>query len=206
MGVFFCLHTVHNYLTRLSLFFNTSMFSWRMNLKLSKNRLVYMKQLGRKPTNRFVKNARGFTLVEVIVVLATVAILFGLIARMMRPPHVTVFANDLAAVIQQSRYESVQRNSAVAVVLVQNKGFEVRTIPGRNATCSATDYQVLRSLNFQGHGSVNVSMNKTGIIWLPNGLVLACDGTQPFVNVNIFDNSGKTRALTINSIGRVEIQ
>lgn len=148
----------------------------------------------------------GFSLVEVMIVLAVVAILFALVARQAKPPHVTVFGNDLAAIIQQSRYESVQRNSGVAVVHVANKGFEVRTIPGNNASCSATDYEVLRSLNFEGHGSVNVSMNKAGIIWLPNGLVLACDGSQPFINISIFDNSGKTRALTINSIGRVELQ
>lgn len=155
---------------------------------------------------RSVCRNNGFTLIEVMVVICTVGILFGLAVRQIRPPHVTVFANDLAAVIQQSRYESVQRNSAVAVVLVQDKGFEVRTIPGRNASCAASDYQVLRSLNFEGHGSVNVSMNKYGIIWLPNGLVLACDGTQSNLTINIFDTSGKTREITLNSIGRVEIK
>ncbi len=156
--------------------------------------------------SKFKTKTTGFSLIEVIVVIAIVAILFALIARQARPPHVTVFANALAAVIQQSRYESVQRNTGVAVVHVANSGFEVRTIPGNNSSCFGTNYQVLRSLNFEGHGSVNVSMNKSGIVWLPNGLVLACDGTQSVVNISIFDSSGKTRGLTINSIGRVEIQ
>ena len=148
----------------------------------------------------------GFSLIEVLVVIAIVGFLVTLIVQQAKPPFVTVFANDLAAVIQQSRYEAVQRNTGVAVVHVANQGFEVRTIPGNNASCVATNYQVLRSLKFAGRGSVNVTMNKSGIIWLPNGLILACDGTQPFVNINVFDNSGKTRVLTINSIGRVEIQ
>lgn len=160
----------------------------------------------RKHKSVIKKKTKGFSLVEVIVIIAIVGFLFTLVARQARPPHVTVYANALAAVIQQGRYESVELNKGVAVVHVANKGFQVRTLSTNNGACTGTGSEVLRSLNFEGHGSVNVSMNQAGIIWFPNGLVLACDGSQASVSINIFDTSGKTRVLSINSIGRVEIE
>ncbi len=154
------------------------------------------------------KRTAGLSMLEIIITLGIIAILFGLIANAARPPFTTVFANDLAAVVQQSRYEAIQSNGPVVLVHVANKGFEVRTPSNTNSPCSTTNAQLLRSLNFTGYGTVNVSMNKQGIIWFPNGLVIACDGTQATVNISVFDAAGKnkTREITINSIGRVEIK
>lgn len=129
----------------------------------------------------------GFTLLELLIVIAIMGILLALGVPMLRPPSSYLFANDLKAMIQQGRYEAIKRNTPVAVVWNgANKSYMTRfdenntTFSSFETLCMSegANIKTINTKRASDYRSVSVSTNfaQDGIVWLPTGLAKSCNG------------------------------
>jgi prepilin-type N-terminal cleavage/methylation domain-containing protein len=149
---------------------------------------------------------RGFSLLELIVVMAMIGILATLAGFYLRPPAHVVAANDLQALFQQARVEAVTRNRAVAVTFQGATGtFEVLANTTGGAVSCSTGTSTVRTLALSEYPRVTatVTIPSDGFLWLPNGLVSACStGSLPSANVE-FVHNGQTARVVVTPAGRV---
>jgi prepilin-type N-terminal cleavage/methylation domain-containing protein len=150
---------------------------------------------------------RGFSVVEVVVVLGVLGILFSIGPVLMRPPAARVFANDVASAIRQARFEAIKRDVAIAVVWdAQTRRLETRLTDEVTASCG-TGASLLRSHDALVYGNVTLAtdLGGNGLLWFPNGMTRACDGTLAVGALTIRD-ARATFSVSITPTGKVEVQ
>ena len=173
-----------------------------------------MSRTRRLRSKRVVALRSGVSLIEVIVVVAIIGILAGIGFSRITAPNARLFANDLKGLLEQARYESVRRHTPVAVVWNGSR-FESRpqvvpanptSAPAFDATTCTSTGTPLRSHDARDYRAVSVSggLAAAGIVWLPSGLVRACDGGDlgaPVVT-NVTDGR-RTLSISVSPAGAV---
>lgn len=159
----------------------------------------------------------GFTLLELLIVIAIMGIFMALGVPMLRPPSSYLFANDVKAMIQQARFEAIKRNTPVAVAWNDNdKAYTTRfdqsntTFTAFSTLCTAPatsggSVRVINTKRASDYRSVSVSTSTTlnGVVWLPTGLAKSCTGNG-LSNTTITINDGrKPYYVVISSAGRI---
>jgi prepilin-type N-terminal cleavage/methylation domain-containing protein len=150
---------------------------------------------------------QGFTLIEMLVTLSILGIALGIGISFLKMPSSRLYANDLKAMIQQARFESIKRNAAVAVVwdsVAQN--FTIRVLTDLTQPCSngiqlkAQPLSEYRNLKIE-----STTLPGNGVIWLPTGQIRGCN--NPLADsVTTISDSRSTLLLTISRAGRVTIE
>ena len=154
---------------------------------------------------------RGFSLLELIIVMAMLAIFLAIGFTQMRPPSSRVFANDLKIQIQQARYEAIKRNRPVAVVWeASTQRFTTRlnlANPTLPLACSGSTVLVTKQgADYPGLNISSQLASGAGVVWLPNGQARRCDGGLPEPTRTTVSDHRATRFVDITLTGRVLIQ
>ena len=155
-----------------------------------------------------VKTRAGFTLLEMLIVIAIMGILMALGVPMLRPPSSYLFASDLKAMVQQARFESIKRNVPVAVVWSDSaKTFTTQSHTDYLKACDATGTEKLRVKSLTEYRNLRVTsaFQTGGLVWLPTGLGRQCTGGLMANGTTITDDRMVYR-VCISSAGRVRIK
>jgi prepilin-type N-terminal cleavage/methylation domain-containing protein len=153
--------------------------------------------------------SRGFTLIETIVVMAVISILAGIgFTFMGAGSSPRLMANDYRAMIQQARFEAIKRNLPVAVV---RTGQEYRTLVKDDAaincnTANSTQINIKRASEYRNVQISSATGTANGIVWLPNGMARACDGSGVVTGTATFSSGSSTASVIISQGGRVRAQ
>jgi prepilin-type N-terminal cleavage/methylation domain-containing protein len=154
----------------------------------------------------------GFSLLEVLIVVAVVGALGAGLTFFGGTPSVRLFANDVESMLQQSRLEAIKRNRPVAIVWDSgSQTFRSRYVPapGSNtiaSACSSTTVLTSHSTENYKNLTVSTTMPGNGLVWLPNTLLSTCSGamTGP-VTVTVGDVK-QSVTITISTAGQVSAQ
>lgn len=112
------------------------------------------------------KNARGFTLIELMVTLGVLAVLVSIAApsfnTMIQNNRMTTRANDLVTALQLARSEAIKRGTAVTVTAtggnwnsgwtVATGGTDLRVYPAAAGTITFTETGGRTTISYQSNG------------------------------------------------------
>lgn len=154
----------------------------------------------------------GFSLIELIVVLAMLGTILAIGAPRLSTPGVRMYANDVKALIEQARFEAIKRSMPVAVVFnPTTSAFETRLDPDDPTVSSAcTGSLVLQSRDPGEYRAVSVDLSAStwggSVVWLPSGQGRACNGS-PSIGGSIAVTDGRlTRTIVLTVGGRVTLE
>lgn|SRR5690606_33442450 len=153
---------------------------------------------------------RGFSTIELLIAIAILGTLLAMVYPMLRPPEARVMANELKAMLQQARYESIKRNQPVAFVWIPDtQVFETRfNSAAATATTACTGDTAISTKAVSEFRDISVTVNlpTNGIVWLPTGQGRSCSG-GPMVTSDVVIRSSATQ-LTVEATmgGKVSIK
>lgn len=203
--------------------------SWRLQLYrtgiATQHRTGPMKNSSKLLRRSLRDNARGFTLLELIVVVAIAAILAGTgvpsMTSLVRSAKLTSATNDLFGSFMMARSEAVKRQSRVVVCKSSNgvtcasaggweQGWIVFHDPNNNGARESSEHvvQYAQALSSDLHlsGNLNVSRyvsySASGTAKLSSGAFQA--GTITLCNVS--RSASEARQIILNSSGRPRVQ
>ncbi len=147
---------------------------------------------------------RGFSTIELLIAIAILGTLMAMVYPLLRPPEARLMANEVKAMLQQARYESIKRNQPVAFVWFPDRQvFETRynSAAATATTACAGDSTIsTKAVSEYRDLSVTVNMPTNGIVWLPTGQGRSCTG-GPMVSGDIAVHSGSTRLKVVATMG-----
>jgi len=150
----------------------------------------------------------GFSILELLIVVAILAVALGLGTTMWRAPSSQVFASSLRNLVLQARFEAIRRNEPVVVAWdADAREFVVRA-GGGGAWCTNMGAELGRS-NAADIGRVVVTTSVTGngsLVWVPSGQARSCSGAAFAEDFADIDDGRMTRRVVIGAAGRVEIR
>ncbi len=160
--------------------------------------------------------SEGFTLVELIIVVALIGVLLTLGVGQIRPASGRLFASSLKAQLVQAKLEAIKRNRPVSVLWdTASQSFMTKVKGDEDATdlpCSASDLTLSRRA-ISEYPRVQVTRvfastsRVAGIVWYPNGLPRFCDGSVlPTTSSSVrVSDTRKTLVVAVASGGRIEV-
>lgn len=145
----------------------------------------------------------GFTLLELLVVLAVVAIASATALRVGRPSGAHQAASAAQALMAWSRLGALRSGSG-AWLRATAQGLEVRSASGASGACAGGS--LLRRVRWSDFGSVRVEQPlRSGILWRSDGLTLSCAGGG-VISGRLLLTDGRSRfAVVVSSLGRVRV-
>jgi len=153
-------------------------------------------------------NRRGFSILEVLIVVAILGVVLGLGATMWRAPSSQVYASSLRNLVLQARFEAIRRNEPVVVAWDADvREFVVRA-SGGGAWCTDMGDELGRS-NASDVGRLTVTTSVTGngsLVWVPSGQARNCSGASFAEDFADIDDGRTPRRVVIGAAGRVEIR
>lgn len=157
--------------------------------------------LGPQPWRR----PEGFTLLELLVVMAVVAVLTSLAVGAARPSSEARAAEALRALLLSARHEALLRGRSVAVVQAPD-GFESRAQAVSTAECGSG--AVVGHVDLSQHAGVRVTAGWAagGVVWLPTGSGRTCTGAGVISSTVVLSGPRGTAAVVVSSLGRVRVE
>lgn len=157
----------------------------------------------------------GFSVLELLVVLAVLAILLTIGAIRTPSRAAQVYANDVRAALQQGRFEAIKRNQPIAVVWnVDERAWETVLGPDGDPPCNGGT--LLSSARSDEYPSVTVQPGfnplpapavGNGVVWLPTGQARACDfSLLPLETIAVVSDRDIEREVMVSIAGRVTVR
>jgi Tfp pilus assembly protein FimT len=148
----------------------------------------------------------GFTVVELLIIIAVAGILLAIAAFSLRAPAAREAANNFQALLQKSRMEAIKRNRAVAVVWDKNQeAMVVRVTKASNAISCSAGTKEIEQLEVAKDVSVETNMPDNGMVWLPNGRAQKCGGGLTASKTTFTSHSHKYD-VNVSRAGQVEVE
>ena len=147
----------------------------------------------------------GFTLLELLVILAIIGILASIGAMAFRAPSSRLAANDYKALLQEARLEAIKRNRAVAVVWseAENALIVRATVASGAVSCDSGTLEVRRmSLRDYRNVTLTTDMQNGAVVWLPNGRSRQCSGSLA-ASTTTFSADGRSFSILLSSAGEI---
>lgn len=148
----------------------------------------------------------GFTLVEVVVVLAVVGVVVTGGVRLLRPNAALRAADAARAFLLWGRLEAMWSGRAVAVIPEGATGLEARSDAASEGigACGGTPK---RSLDLARLGRARVlEPLRVGVVWLPTGGARSCDGGGVISGRMVVGDRARRVAVIVSSLGRVRVE
>jgi len=150
----------------------------------------------------------GVTIIEIVVVMAILAVTLGIGVSFIRPPGAQAYATSLRNLVLQARFEAIRRNEPVVVAWDAGVQEFVARVAGTSQWCQDLGVELNRS-NAADIGRLAVTTTVVGngaLVWIPSGQARGC-ARQPFDEdfADVTDNRTTLRVV-IGSAGRVIIQ
>jgi prepilin-type N-terminal cleavage/methylation domain-containing protein len=150
----------------------------------------------------------AFSLLEMLVVMAVLAVTFGFASFAVRPSSAQVYATSLRNLVLQSRFEAIRRNEPVVVGWdASAREFVVRTA-GATDWCDGSGSELRRS-NAADVGRLAITTTVTGsasLVWVPSGQARTCARASFPEAFAAIDDGRSVRRLVIAAAGRVEVR
>jgi prepilin-type N-terminal cleavage/methylation domain-containing protein len=151
---------------------------------------------------------RGFTLLEILVVVAILGVLMTMAAVGLRPPAAKLAARDYQALIQNARHQAIRSNRPVVVALDAASGtvtVSVATV-SNNVTCtgSLTVAETFELENYRGV-SLTTDLSSSKMQWLPNGRPQGCGGALT-ASTTSFADARSQYDVHVSVAGQVELE
>lgn len=149
---------------------------------------------------------RGWSLLEILVVLAILAILFALGLAVLRPPPSRHAAVRLAGELTAARLRALAGGVPTAVVVAADgTGWERRVGPpwaDAPTTCATGSIDDRLDLVLFPRVSIASGLD-AGIVWFPTGWGRSCDGGAVFNRRIVLSGPRARHAVVVSSAGRV---
>ena len=153
---------------------------------------------------------RGFSTIELLIVLAIVGLLAAVLFPRIRPPEARLMANEIKAMLQQGRYEAIKRNQPVAFVwLADESSFRTRYNSSSQTVAAACvgDREIARKdLSDYRNVAVDVDILTGGIVWLPTGQARTCTGGPMVTGYVEVEGNGVSLIVEASMGGKVTIR
>lgn len=153
--------------------------------------------------------ASGFTIFEVLIVVAILAIVLGIGVSWFRVSNPQVYASSLRNLILQARFEAIRANEPVVVSWEPTlQEFVARVAGDAQNWCSGTGREINRT-NARDLGRLTVSSTVTGtgsLVWIPSGQARDCQRGLFAEDVAEISDGRSQRTVVIGAAGRVEIR
>ena len=150
---------------------------------------------------------RGWSILEILVVLAILAIVFALGMAVLRPPPSRHAAVQLAGALTTARLRALAGGAPTAlVVAADGRSWERRVgAPSSDAatTCGAGVVDDRLDLTPTFPGVVVASGAEAGIVWFPTGWGRTCAGGAVFNRRIVLSGPRANHAVVVSSAGRV---
>ncbi|HOV86588.1 MAG TPA: GspH/FimT family pseudopilin [Syntrophobacteraceae bacterium] len=158
------------------------------------------------------RNCRGFTLTEILVVIAVVIILTGAAysgySSWQRREQARAAAYELAGHLKEARFLAMEKNTGHTAVFVGNT-YTVFSDPNNSMTLDAGE-RVLHQVNVaQKNPGVTVSTSAgLSVHYNARGTISLRDSVNPnLLGATIaFSNAANTYTVTLSSLGRIKIE
>jgi prepilin-type N-terminal cleavage/methylation domain-containing protein len=147
------------------------------------------------------RSGRGLTLLEVIVVLAVLALVLGIAVAATRPSRAARTAQELAAVIRSARWSAIVTGTPT-VLLASVNGATVVRLTGHEFGCDPTSAatEVVWTLEHRG---VSVAWPSRGVAFAPDGFPRSCLGDGVGAATVPVEYASARAAVVVSSLGRV---
>lgn len=151
----------------------------------------------------------GFTLIDLLIVLAVVGILSAIGAMSVRSNNSRLFANDARQLVQQARYESIKADVPVSVIWSAADA-ELVSFLDEGGNCSlpaAESTDKVGTARTADYPALDVRSSFPGATWYPNGIPRACDGSVLNESRALqIDDGRNVRSLSLTVTGEVVIR
>ena len=140
-------------------------------------------------TVRPVERVRGFTILELLVILAFISIVASIAAIALRPTTARAVSGEFRNVMQQARFEAVRANRPIAVVwLEDSRQLVTRSQSAVNDAliCNNVGSEIVIA-DFGRYPALQINTDlgpNDGLVWLPSGQARTC-GLAPMGDARI---------------------
>lgn len=146
-------------------------------------------------------------MIEALIALGILGIIVGIGAARFTPNSARAYANDLQALFQQARFESIKRNAPVAVVW-DSDAVAFRSVDGGSGNPCEGDL-VLGVAEAARYPRVTVDTtfeDGRGLVWIPSGQARSCELTAFAATIAKVADGKNERVLRVSMTGKVEIE
>lgn len=149
---------------------------------------------------------QGATLVELLLVLALLALFLSLALAFARPSHAVRAGEALRSTLVWARATAIWLGESVTVTeLPDGAGFVVRTADVAGPPCAAG--RELSRVRLADHPGVRLEAGlPRGLVWLPSGSGRSCAGGGVISGTVRLADQRRSVAVVVSSLGRVRLE
>mgnify|MGYP000332376641 FL=1 len=149
---------------------------------------------------------RGVTFVELLIVLAAMAVLAAVGFVRMGSAQARAYAEEVRATVAAGRFEAIRRDAPVAVRWDEGRGAFLAVVGRPDLPC--TGDEIVARADAATHARVAVDTDLVGdaaLVWLPSGTARGCDFASFPERIATLDDGRTSVDVTVTLTGRVTV-